>query len=76
MTYQTLNRKKRLRNTHHTKSRSELRCPRRVSSLCSTSGTHRFTHVHKPVISHEWENDWIVLTTHGTFVVICDTDTP
>jgi hypothetical protein len=74
--YQTLNRKKRLHNTHHTKTRGELGCPRRVSSPCSTSGTHRFTHVHKPVIRHEWGNDWNELTTHGTCVIICDTVTP
>jgi hypothetical protein len=48
--------------THKTKDRvtrtklktvNELRCSGRVSSSCSTSGTHRVTLVTNPVISHE-----------------------
>jgi hypothetical protein len=39
----------------------------RVSSSCSTSDTRRFTLVTKPVISHEWGKDRIVITTNGTY---------
>ena len=35
------------------KSGSELRCSRKVSSSCSTSGTHRVNLVTNPVICHE-----------------------
>ena len=65
-TQKTTNRKKTnndLQNiTHKTKDRvtrtklktvNELRCSGRVSSSCSTSGTHRVTLVTNPVISHE-----------------------
>jgi hypothetical protein len=50
------------KHTHKTKDRltqtplktwAELRCSRRVSSSCSTSGTHRVNLVTNPVISHE-----------------------
>jgi hypothetical protein len=35
-----------------------------VNSSCSTCGTRCLTLVTNPVISHEWGNDWIVITTH------------
>jgi len=35
------------------KTGGELRCSRRVSSSCSTSGTRRVNLVRNPVISHE-----------------------
>jgi hypothetical protein len=58
--------------THKTKDRvtrtklktvNELRCSGRVSSSCSTSGTHRVTLVTNPVISHEWGKDREVFST-------------
>ena len=45
----------------------ELRCSRRVSSSCSTSGTHRVNLVTNPVISHKWGKDREVFTTSGTY---------
>jgi hypothetical protein len=39
----------------------------RVSSSCTTSGTHRINLVTNPVISHEWGKDREVLTTSGTY---------
>jgi hypothetical protein len=44
------------------KTWSELRCSVRVSSSCSTSGTHRVNLVTNPVISHEWGKDREVFT--------------
>jgi hypothetical protein len=44
------------------KLEGELRCSRRISSSCFTSGTHRVTVVTNPVISHERENDREVST--------------
>jgi hypothetical protein len=41
------------------KTGGELRCSRRVSSPCSTSGTHRVNLVTNPVISREWGKDSI-----------------
>ena len=38
-------------------------CSGRVDSPCSTSDTGRVTLVAYPVISHEWRNDRIVITT-------------
>jgi len=58
--------------THKTKDRvtrtqlktgCELRCPRKVYSSCSTSGTRRVNLVTNPVISHEWGKDQEVFTT-------------
>ena len=55
----------------------ELECFGRVGNSCSTSGTRRATRITNPVIIHELEKDWIVITTNGTYhVVICDTDIP
>jgi hypothetical protein len=54
------------KHTHKTKDRvtwiplkiwGELRCSGRVSSSCSSHGTHRVNLVTNPVISHEWGND-------------------
>jgi hypothetical protein len=39
------------------KTRGELRCSRRVSSSCFTSGTRRVNLVTNPVISREWGKD-------------------
>jgi hypothetical protein len=49
------------------KTGGELRCSRRVSSSCSTSGTRRVNLVTNPVISREWEKDREVFTTSGTY---------
>ena len=49
------------------KSGGELRCSRRVSSSCSTGGTHHVNLVTKPVIGHEWGKDREVFTTSGTY---------
>ena len=43
----------RLSNMNLTKSRDELMCFFRVSSSCSTSGTHRGTLVTNPLKNHE-----------------------
>jgi hypothetical protein len=43
------------------KTRGELRCSGRVSSSCSTSGTHGVNLVTNTVISHEWGKDQEVL---------------
>jgi hypothetical protein len=62
------------KHTHKTKDRvtrtplktgGELRCPGRVSSSCSTSGTRRVNLVTNPVLSHEWGKE--VFTTSGTY---------
>ena len=42
---------------------SELRCSRRVSSLCSTDGTRSVTLITNPVVSHEWRKDSNVIKT-------------
>ena len=42
-------------------------CSGRVSSSCSASGTRRVNLVTNPVISREWEKDWEVFTTSGTY---------
>ena len=42
-----------------TKTGGELRCSGRIGSSCSL--------VTIPVISHEWERDWKVFTTSGTY---------
>ena len=47
------------------KTGGELRCSRKVSSSCSTSGTRRVDLVANSVISHELENDREVFTTSG-----------
>ena len=43
------------------------RCSGRVSSSCSTSGTHRVSLVTNPVISREWGKDREMFTTSGTY---------
>ena len=49
------------------KTGGELRCSGRMSSSCSTSGTHRINLVTNPVISREWGKDREVFTTSGTY---------
>ena len=49
------------------KTGGELRCSGRVSSSCSTSGTHNVNLVTNPVISREWGMDRQVFTTSGTY---------
>ena len=49
------------------KTEGELRCSRRVSSSCSTSGTRRVNLVTNPMINHEWGKDQEVFTTSGTY---------
>jgi hypothetical protein len=64
------------KHTHKTKYRvtrtplktgGELRCSGRVSSSCSTNGTHRVYLVTNSVISHEWGKDREVVITSGTY---------
>jgi hypothetical protein len=64
------------KHTHKTKVRvtrtplkigSKLMCSRRVIRSCSTSGTRCFNLVTNPVISHQWEKDWGVVTTSETY---------
>ena len=50
------------------KTGGEIRCSGRVSSSCSTSGTHRVNLVTNPVISREWGKDREVCTTSGTYL--------
>jgi hypothetical protein len=45
------------------KTEGELRCSERVSSSCSTCGTHRVTLIIIPVISREWGKERIVIAT-------------
>jgi hypothetical protein len=55
----------RLSNMNLTKTRGELMCFFRVSSYCSTSGTHRGTLVTNPVKNHEWRTGlWLRQTKH------------
>jgi hypothetical protein len=49
------------------KNGGELKCPGRVSSSCSTSGTRRANLVTNPVISREWGKDREMYTTSGTY---------
>ena len=49
------------------KSGGELRCSGRVSSSCSTSGTHHVNLIKNPVISREWGKDREVFATNGTY---------
>jgi hypothetical protein len=49
------------------KTGDEFRCSGRVSSSCSTSGTHRVNLVTNLVISREWGKDREVFTTSGTY---------
>jgi len=50
--YETLHIKLKIEKyKRHLKTGGEIRCSGRVSSSCSTSGTHRFTLVTNPVIS-------------------------
>ena len=69
------------KHTHKTKDQvirtplktgDELRCSGRVSSSCSTSGTHCVNLVTNPVISYEWGKDREVftlmfVTSHNNF---------
>jgi hypothetical protein len=50
------------------KNGNELRCSRRLSSSCSTSGTCHVTLIANPVICHEREKDRILIMTNGTYV--------
>jgi hypothetical protein len=49
------------------KTGSTLKCSRRLSSSCSTSGARRVDLVANPVISHEWGMTLEVFTTSGTY---------
>jgi hypothetical protein len=49
------------------KTGGELRCSGRVSSSCSTSGTHNVNLVTNPVISREWGKDFPIVN----FPFIC-----
>ena len=49
------------------KTGGELRCSGRVSSSCSTSGTHRVNLVANPIVSRESGKDREVFTTSGTY---------
>jgi hypothetical protein len=49
------------------KTGGELRCPGRVGSSCSTSGTRRANLVTNPVISREWGKQREIFTTSGTY---------
>jgi hypothetical protein len=49
------------------KTGGELRCSGRVSSSCSTSGTHYVNLVTNPVTSREWGKDREVFMTSGTY---------
>jgi hypothetical protein len=42
----------------------ELRCSRRISISCTTSGTRRVTLATNSLISHEWRRDRIVIKTN------------
>ena len=68
------------KHTHKTKDRvlrtplkigSELRCTGRVSSSCSTSGTHLGNLLTNHVISFRRVKDREVLTTNGIYTTIC-----
>ena len=62
-TYKTKNRVTRT----PVKTGGELRCPGRVGSSCSTSGTRRANLVTNPVISREWGKQREIFTTSGTY---------
>ncbi len=49
------------------KTGGELRCSRRVSSSCSTTGTRCVNLVTNPMISYEWGKDREVFTTRGSY---------
>ena len=49
----------------------ELRCSGRVSSSCSTSGSHRVTIVSNSIKSHEWRKDRETFKTGGTYPWSC-----
>jgi hypothetical protein len=49
------------------KTGGELICSRMVSNSGSTSGTLHVTLVTKSVTSHEWEKDWVMITTNRTY---------
>ena len=53
-------------NINATKYRGELRCSGKVNSSCSISGSRHVTLVSNLVISHEWGQDWIAITTNIT----------
>jgi len=79
MTKRNKGQKNKQRSTTHThkskdrvtrtqlKTGDELRYFGRVSSSCSTSGTHRVNLVTNSVVSHEWGMDREVFTTSGTY---------
>jgi len=48
----------------------EIRCSIRVSSSCSTCGTHRVTFVTNPVTSHEWGKTALWLRQMGNIHVV------
>jgi hypothetical protein len=48
------------------KTIGELMCFRRVSSFCSTCGFCHVALVANVVISHEWYQDWTMITKNGT----------
>ena len=58
--------KERSSNTNPTNTGGKLRCSGRVSSSCSTNGTHRVNLVTHPVISDEWGNNRKMFTS-GTY---------
>ena len=79
------NKQRSTKHTYKTKDRvtrtplktgGELRCSRRVSSSCSTSGTRRVNLVTNPVISRERGKDREVFTTSGTYPWSFVTDIP
>jgi hypothetical protein len=49
------------------RTNNELRCSKRMSSSCSTSGTRRVNLGTNPVINHEWGKDREVFMTSGTY---------
>ena len=65
-TYKTKNRVTRT----PVKTGGELRCPGRVGSSCSTSGTRRANLVTNPVISREWGKQREIFTTSGTYPLL------
>ena len=54
----------------------ELMCSGRVSSSCSTYGTHHVTLTTNPVISHDSGNDRIMNKKNGKYPRLCDTYIP
>ena len=68
MIYETLHIKLKIKKyKRHLKTGGEIRCSGRVSSSCSTSGTHHVTLVTNPVISPLSGKDQKMFTTNGTY---------